>query len=83
MLQAILQLPLLWRWKPAKLGIVFESAALLRGRQTFIAAQPGSGMAGLIGRPLIPRSLVLRKLVTLRWPAKAARVRLHSLLRRP
>jgi hypothetical protein len=25
----------------------------------------------------------LRKLVTLRWPAKAARVRLHSLLRRP
>ena len=51
MLQAILQLPLLLGWKPAKLGIVFESAALLGGGQIFIAAEPISGMAGLIGRP--------------------------------
>ena len=88
MLQAILQLPLLGWWKPAKLRIIFKSAALLRGRQIFIAAKPVSGVAGLIGRPLIPwrlisRSLVLRKLVTLRLPTKAGRVRLHSLLRRP
>lgn len=76
MLQAILQLPLLLRWKPAKLRIVFESAALLRGRQIFIGPQPGSGMAGLIAR-----SLITRTLVALRLPAKSARVRLHSLLR--
>lgn len=63
-LQAILQLPLLGRRKTAELRIVFERAALLRGREIFIAAQPVSGMAGLIGRTLIPRRLVLRKLVT-------------------
>jgi hypothetical protein len=64
-LQAILQLPLLLGRKPAKLGIVLESAALLRGRQVFVVAQPGSGMAGLvrrmglIGTIGVGRSLVL------------------------
>jgi hypothetical protein len=33
-----------------ELGIVFERTALLRGRQIFIAAQPVSGVAGLVLR---------------------------------
>jgi len=50
MLQPVLQPRLLLRRKPAKLWIVFERAALLRGRQVFIAAQPVSGVTGLVLR---------------------------------
>ncbi len=53
MLQAILQLPLLLRRKTAELGIVFQRSALLGGGEILIAAQPGSGVAGLIGRVLL------------------------------
>ncbi len=48
MLQPFLQAGLLLRGKPAELGIVFEGAALLRGRQILIAAEPVSGVAGLV-----------------------------------
>jgi len=44
------QLSLLRRRKPSELRIVFERAVLLRGRQIFIAAQPVSGVAGLVLR---------------------------------
>jgi len=63
MLQTILQLPLLLRWKPPKLRIVFESAALLRGGQIFVVAQPGSGMTRLIARRLTSLRLISRRLV--------------------
>lgn len=36
------------RRKPPELRIVFERAALLRGREIFIAAKPVSGMPGLV-----------------------------------
>jgi hypothetical protein len=52
MLQPLPQLRLLLRGKPAELRIVFERAALLRRRQIFIAAQPVSGVAGLVLRPM-------------------------------
>jgi len=48
MLQPVLQPCLLLRGKPAELRIVFERAALLRGRQILIAAEPVSGVAGLV-----------------------------------
>ena len=50
MLQFVLQPGLLLRWKPPELRIVFERAALLRGRQIFIAAKPVSGVPGLVLR---------------------------------
>jgi len=50
MLQPVLQPGLLLRRKPPELRIVFERAALLRGRQIFIAAQPVSGVPGLVLR---------------------------------
>jgi hypothetical protein len=39
---------LLLRRKASILGIVFERAALLRGRQVFIAAEPVPGVSGLV-----------------------------------
>jgi hypothetical protein len=83
MLQAVLQLLLPLRGELAELRIVFESAPLLRGRQIFIVAQPGSGMTGLIVRRLIPRRLILRKLVlrsvvALQLPAGTAGVHLRT-----
>ena len=48
MLQLVLQPFLLLRGKLAELGIAFEGAALLRGGQIFIAAEPVSGVAGLV-----------------------------------
>ncbi|MGA8538233.1 MAG: hypothetical protein WB566_01965 [Terriglobales bacterium] len=48
--QLVLQAGLLLRREPAELRIAFERAALLSGRQIFIAAEPVSGMAGLILR---------------------------------
>jgi len=50
MLQPVLQSHLLLRWKPPELRIAFERAALLRGRQIFIAAKPVSGVPGLVLR---------------------------------
>ena len=50
MLQPVLQSHLLLRRKPSELRIVFESAALLRWRQIFIAAKPVSGVPGLVLR---------------------------------
>ena len=50
MLQPLPQLRLLLRGKPSKLRIVFERAALLRRRQILIAAEPVSGVAGLVLR---------------------------------
>ena len=50
MLQPASQPRLLLRRKPAELRIVFERAALLRGRQILIAAEPVSGVAGLVLR---------------------------------
>ena len=50
MLQPLPQLRLLLRGKPAELRIVFERAALLRRRQILIAAEPVSGVAGLVLR---------------------------------
>ena len=50
MLQPSVQLGLLLRRKPSELRIVFERAVLLRGRQIFIAAEPVSGVAGLVLR---------------------------------
>jgi hypothetical protein len=50
MLQPASQSRLLLRRKPAELGIVFERAALLRGRQILVAAEPVSGVAGLVLR---------------------------------
>jgi len=50
MLQPVLQPRLLLRGKLAELRIVFERAALLRGRQIFIAAEPVSGVARLVLR---------------------------------
>ncbi len=50
MLQPLLQAGLLLRGKSSELRIVFERAALLRGRQILIAAEPVSGMAGLVLR---------------------------------
>ena len=52
MLQFVLQPGLLLRWKPPELRIVFERAALLRGRQIFIAAKPVSGVPGLVLRAM-------------------------------
>ena len=52
MLQSVLQPGLLLRWKPPELRIVFERAALLRGRQIFIAAKPVSGVPGLVLRTM-------------------------------
>jgi hypothetical protein len=52
MLQFVLQPGLLLRWKPPELRIVFERAALLRGRQIFIAAKPVSGVPGLVLRTM-------------------------------
>jgi len=49
-LQPLLQLGLPLRSELPELGIVFERTALLRGRQIFIAAQPVSGVAGLVLR---------------------------------
>ena len=53
MLQSVLQPGLLLRWKPPELRIVFERAALLRGRQIFIAAKPVSGVPGLVLRTTV------------------------------
>jgi hypothetical protein len=50
MLQPVLQLGLLLGRKPSELRIVFERAVLLCGRQIFIAAEPVSGMPGLVPR---------------------------------
>jgi len=50
MLQLVLQPFLLLGRKLAELRIVFEGAALLSGRQIFIAAEPVSGVAGLVLR---------------------------------
>jgi len=50
MLQPLLQAGLLLRRKFSELRIVFERAALLARRQILIAAEPVSGMAGLILR---------------------------------
>jgi hypothetical protein len=50
MLQPVLQSHLLLRRKPSELRIVFERAALLRGRQILIAAKPVSGVPGLVLR---------------------------------
>ena len=55
MLQSLLQPRLLLGRQPAKLGIVFERAALLCGRQVFIAAEPVAGVAGLVLRVAIRR----------------------------
>ena len=52
MLQSVLQPGLLLRGKPPELRIVFERAALLRGRQIFIAAKPVSGVPGLVLRTM-------------------------------
>ena len=52
MLQPVLQPVLLLRRELPKLRIVFESAALLRGRQIFIAAEPVSGVPGLVLRTM-------------------------------
>ena len=52
MLQPVLQSHLLLRRKPSELRIVFERAALLRGRQILIAAKPVSGVAGLVLRTM-------------------------------
>jgi len=49
-LQPSVQLSLLRRRKSSELRIVFERAVLLRGWQIFIAAQPVSGVAGLVLR---------------------------------
>ena len=50
MLQLVLQPRLLLRGKLAELRVVFERAALLRRRQILIAAEPVSGVPGLILR---------------------------------
>jgi len=50
MLQFVLQPLLLLRGELAELGIVFEGAMLLGRRQIFVAAEPVSGMAGLVLR---------------------------------
>jgi len=50
MLQSISQSGLLLGRKPAELGIVFEGATLLGRRQILIAAEPISGVAGLVLR---------------------------------
>ena len=50
MLQPVSQPGLLLRRKPTELWIVFERTALLRGRQILIAAEPVSGVAGLVLR---------------------------------
>lgn len=50
MLEAILQLHLPWRRKAAILWIAFKSTALLGGRNIFVMAKPGAGVAGLIAR---------------------------------
>ena len=50
MLQLVFQPPLLLGRKPPELGIVFEGAALLGRRQIFIAAEPVSGVSGLVLR---------------------------------
>ena len=52
MLQPVLQSHLLLRWKPPELRIAFERAALLRGRQIFVAAEPVSGVPGLVLRTM-------------------------------
>ena len=48
--QFVLQLHLLWRRKPPELRVVFEGAALLRGREILISAKPVSGVPGLVLR---------------------------------
>jgi hypothetical protein len=62
-LQSLLQTGLLLRREPAELRITFERAALLRGRQIAVLAQPVSGMAGLVLRTRLigrlPRTLWL------------------------
>ena len=50
MLQPVLQPGLVFRGKLSELRIVFERATLLCGRQIFIAAEPVSGVAGLVLR---------------------------------
>jgi hypothetical protein len=62
MLQLVLQPLLLLGRKFAELGIVFEGAALLGRRQIFIAAEPVSGVAGLVLRRmrLIGTGIVLK-----------------------
>ena len=48
MLQLLLQPRLLLRREPAELGIVFQRATLLRGWEILVAAEPVSGVAGLV-----------------------------------
>ena len=84
MLQPLLQLGLLLRRKPAELRIVFERAALLRGRQIFIAAEPVSGVAGLVLRRMeligtAGAGILFLKAV----PLPVRRVRLRMRLWRP
>jgi hypothetical protein len=50
MLQPVLQPRLLLRRKPPELRVVFEGAALLRGREILISAKPVSGVPGLVLR---------------------------------
>jgi len=52
MLQPALQPGLLLGRKPSELRIVFERAALLGRRQIFIAAEPVSGVTGLVLRTM-------------------------------
>ena len=72
MLQALLQLRLLGRRKLAELCVAFERAALLVRRKVFVAAQPVSGVAGLVrsGRSIDRRgklfALLLEFALTLR-----------------
>ena len=81
MLQSVLQPGLLLRGKPPELRIVFERAALLCRRQIFIAAEPVSGVAGLILRRT---SLSLgRALVRLRTGLLRMRLRRPLWLRMP
>ena len=85
MLQPLPQLRLLLRGKPAELRIVFERAALLRRRQILIAAEPVSGVAGLVLRRMEligtvrARAILFLKAV----PLPVRRLRLRMLLWRP
>jgi hypothetical protein len=83
MLQPSVQLGLLLRRKPSELRIVFERAVLLRGRQIFIAAEPVSGVAGLVlRRTNFVLKLALVSLLTLLLLMLLLRMRLWRPLRR-
>src|SRR5208337_2211530 len=81
MLQPSLQLGLLLRGKPAELRIVLESAALLCRWQVFIAAEPVSGVAGLVLRrmELIGTAGVGATLLLKAVPLPVRRLRLRRL----